>query len=360
MAQVTGTQPAIIYVFVRQEQLELVLISTTGSPIRFSVPDAPAEQVLARVRELQAEIVDPTRRQTTSYRPAAQQLDAWIMQPLRADLRRLGVDTLMFSLDEGLRSLPLAALHDGEQFLIERYRFSIIPSLSLLNLNYVDVRDANILAMGISEFQHLSPLPAVPVELAAIKEQFTRGEVILNEGFTLANLKQQRQAVRAKVLHLATHAEFVPGDDGFIEFWERSVSLQQLATLDWHDPELALLVLSACRTALGDVEAEYGFAGLATSSGVDTAIASLWYASDVGTLGLMSEFYIHLRHLPLKSEALRQAQLSLLRGELQLAAGQIEAESGVLPLPPELTTLGDRHFQHPYYWSGFVTIGNPW
>ncbi|NJO20536.1 MAG: filamentous hemagglutinin N-terminal domain-containing protein, partial [Spirulinaceae cyanobacterium RM2_2_10] len=106
MAQVTGTQPAIIYVFVRQEQLELVLISTTGSPIRFSVPDAPAEQVLARVRELQAEIVDPTRRQTTSYRPAAQQLDAWIMQPLRADLRRLGVDTLMFSLDEGLRSLP--------------------------------------------------------------------------------------------------------------------------------------------------------------------------------------------------------------------------------------------------------------
>ncbi|NJO20535.1 MAG: CHAT domain-containing protein [Spirulinaceae cyanobacterium RM2_2_10] len=240
---------------------------------------------------------------------------------------------------KGCDRSPLAALHDGEQFLIERYRFSIIPSLSLLNLNYVDVRDANILAMGISEFQHLSPLPAVPVELAAIKEQFTRGEVILNEGFTLANLKQQRQAVRAKVLHLATHAEFVPGDDGFIEFWERSVSLQQLATLDWHDPELALLVLSACRTALGDVEAEYGFAGLATSSGVDTAIASLWYASDVGTLGLMSEFYIHLRHLPLKSEALRQAQLSLLRGELQLAAGQIEAESGVLPLPPELTTL---------------------
>jgi len=64
-----------------------------------------------------------------------------------------------------------------------------------------------------------------------------------------------------------------------------------MMNLDWHNPDLALLVLSACRTALGDTEAEYGFAGLAVQSGVDAAIASLWYANDIGTLGLMSEFY---------------------------------------------------------------------
>jgi len=362
LAAETGTRPAMIYVYPRAAQLELILVPFVGEPIHYSVPDAPAERVFASARKLFDEIVDPTRRRTTAYLPPAQQLDTWIMQPLLADLERLNIDTLLFSLDEGLRSLPLAVLHDGERFLIERYRFSVIPSLTLANLNYTDVRGAGILAMGISEFQHLSPLPAVPAEIAAIANTSLHGKAVLNEGFTVENLKQQRQQARAAVVHLATHAEFVPGDRGysFIQFWERPLAFEQLAQLDWRDPDLALLVLSACRTALGDPDAEYGFAGLAVQAGVDTAVASLWYVSDVATLGLMSEFYRQLRIAPFKSEALRRAQLALLHGDLQLEAQQLTGSDARLPLPPALGDLGDRHFRHPYYWSGFTAIGNPW
>ncbi len=360
LAAETGTNPAVIFAFRRREQLELVLLTPTGAPMQYAVPNTPIAEVDARVRELQRTVVDPTLRLTENYLPAAQQLDAWLLQPLQADLARHGIDTLLFSLDEGLRSLPLAALHDGEQFLIERYRFSVIPSLSLANLSYTDVRQANILALGISEFQNLSPLPAVPTELATIAQQASNRRVLLNQGFTLANLKQQRQESQAAVLHLATHAEFVPGERGAIAFWERSLDLAQFAQIDWQDPKLALLVLSACRTALGDLEAEYGFAGLALQSGVETALASLWYASDVGTLGLMSEFYAALRETPLKSEALRQAQLAMLRGELRLRDGQLETDFGPVPLPESLGGLSDRSFQHPYYWSSFTTVGNPW
>ncbi len=362
LAAETQTEPAVIFVFVRREQLELMLVPTTGAPIRYRVPSAPGEAVLAQARALQDEIIDPTRRLTTSYLQPAQQLHRWVMEPLQGDLERLGIDTLLFSLDEGLRSLPLAALHDGRQFLIERYRFSVIPSLTLANLNYTDVRKANVLALGISEFQYLNPLPAVPMELTAIAQPGANRQAILNEGFTVANLKQQRQAARATVVHLATHAEFVPGDrgDSFIQFWERPLAFEEMLALDWQDPELALLVLSACRTALGDPEAEYGFAGLAVQAGVETAIASLWYANDIGTLGLMSEFYHHLGQTPLKSEALRQAQLALLRGDLHLQGQQLVSRSGRLNLPPDLDFITLDNFQHPYYWAGFAAIGNPW
>ncbi|NJO19090.1 MAG: CHAT domain-containing protein [Spirulinaceae cyanobacterium RM2_2_10] len=362
LAAKTGTSPAAIYVFARAEQLELILVPTAGEPMQYSVPGATAAQVRAQVRELQNEVVDPTRRRTTSYLSSAQQLDDWIMAPLQADLQRLGVDTLLFSLDEGLRSLPLAVLHDGEQFLLERYRFSVIPSLSLAKLNYTDVRNADVLAMGMSEFQYLNPLPAVPTELAAIAQQSPGRKAILNDGFTVANLKAQRQQTQAPVVHLATHAEFMPDEQGgsFIQFWEQSLAFEQMAGLDWSDPELALLVLSACRTALGDTTAEYGFAGLAVQSGVDTAIASLWYANDVGTLGLMSEFYHQLSRTPLKSEALRQAQIALLRGELRVEAGHVVGNFGSVDLPADLESINIETFQHPYYWSGFSAIGNPW
>ncbi len=362
LAQQTDTQPAMIYVYPRTQQLELILVPLVGSPIRYSVPEAPAERVFAQVQSLFDEVIDPTRRRTTTYLQPAQQLEAWIMEPLRRDLERLGIDTLLFSLDEGLRSLPLAVLHDGRQFLVERYRFSVIPSLTLANLRFTDVREATVLAMGISEFRDLNPLPAVPMELDAITRRSFYSKAVLNEGFTLANLEAQRQQTRAAVVHLATHAEFVPGERGesFIEFWEESLAFEQLATLDWRDPDLALLVLSACRTALGDPEAEYGFAGLAIQAGVDTAIASLWYASDVATLGLMSEFYAQLGETPLKSEALRRAQVALLSGRFHLAGGRAVGSEEAFLLPPEIAALGDRQFQHPYYWAGFSAVGNPW
>ncbi len=138
------------------------------------------------------------------------------------------------------------------------------------------------------------------------------------------------------------------------------MGLDQLRQLKLNDPPVELLVLSACRTALGDEEAELGFAGLAVLAGVKSALGSLWYVSDEGTVGLMTTFYQELKIAPIKAEALRRAQLAMLSGKVRIEGDQLVTESLRLPLPPELTDLGDKILSHPYYWSGFTLIGNPW
>lgn len=121
-------------------------------------------------------------------------------------------------------------------------------------------------------------------------------------------------------------------------------------------------MLSACSTAVGDEEAELGFAGLAVQAGVKSALASLWLVSDAGTLGLMAEFYQQLRSAPIKAEALRRAQLAMLRGQVHLQDGNL-FYSGTrqgMPLPAGMAGRGDKNLSHPYYWAAFTMIGSPW
>jgi CHAT domain-containing protein len=62
-------------------------------------------------------------------------------------------------MDSGLRSLPLAALHNGKGFLVEEYTVNLVPSLSLTGSRYQDVRSLQVLARGASEFIEQAPLP---------------------------------------------------------------------------------------------------------------------------------------------------------------------------------------------------------
>jgi CHAT domain-containing protein len=217
--------------------------------------------------------------------------------------------------------------------------------------------------MGASKFQQLPPLPAVPVELDVITQQLWPGKSFLNEGFSLNNLKSQRQPYG--IIHLATHADFEPGDasNSYIQLWDSQLKMNQLRQMRWNQPpQVELLVLSACRTAVGDVEAELGFGGLAVQAGVKSALASLWYVDDGGTLALMSEFYRQLSQpdVTIKAEALRRAQITMLRGQLRLEEGELRGPGfrGSIPLPPELE--GNQDFSHPYYWAAFTMIGSPW
>jgi CHAT domain-containing protein len=255
----------------------------------------------------------------------------------------------------------MAALHNQESFLIEKYSIGLMPSLSLTDTRYVDIKKAQLLSMGAATFSNQNPLPAVPEELANITAAWA-GKSFLNQEFTLNNLKYQRQQQPFGIIHLATHGEFKSGkiENSYIQLWDRQLRLDQLGQLGWNDPPVELLVLSACRTALGDEEAELGFAGLAVQAGVKTAIGSLWYVSDEGTLGLMTEFYQQLQQAPIKAEALRQAQLAMLKGEIRIENGQLHLPGGNLPLPPELAKIDKRNLTHPYYWSAFTTIGSPW
>ena len=111
----------------------------------------------------------------------------------------------------------------------------------------------------------------------------------------------------------------------------------------WFLTNVELIVLSACQTAvggeLGNGEEILGFGYLMQDAGARAAIASLWSVSDGGTQVLMNDFYRRLRSGASKSEALQQAQIAMIKGNL--TAGES------LPNP-----------SHPYYWSPFILIGN--
>ncbi len=343
------------------DQLELVVVTSSGTIVRRRVEGATRQRVLATAREFHSTVTNS--RNPRAYLTPAQQLHKWLIASIEPDLKAQQINNLSFIMDTGLRSLPIAALHDGKGFLIERYSVGLMPSLSLTDTRYVDVRDLKVLAMGASEFTDLRSLPAVPVELSSIVGNLWQGKSFFNETFTWENLKTARAKDNFGIIHLATHGEFLPGKAGnsYIQMWNSKLRLDQLKQLELgKNPRVELLVLSSCRTALGDEQAELGFAGLAVLAGVKSAMGSLWYVSDEGTLGLMTTFYRELKQVPVKAEALRQAQLAMLKGQVRLEGGKLIADGASIPLPPELVQLGDKDLTHPYYWSAFTMIGNPW
>ena len=343
-----------------EDQLELVLVTSEGSPIRIRVPGTTRKQVIKAAQEFRGEVTNV--RSGRGYIAPGKQLYQWLVAPLEPELKARGIQNLAFLMDSGLRSLPVAALYDGQKFLIEKYSVGLMPSLSLTDTRYKNIKNMEVLAMGAAKFADQQPLPAVPVELSVITPSPWRGKSFLNDAFTLENLKAQRQQQPFGMIHLATHANFQPGapSNSYIELWDTKLRLNQLSELGWNKPAVELLVLSGCKTALGDEQAELGFAGLAVQAGVKSAIASLWSVNDEGTLGLMTEVYQQLKLAPIKAEALRQAQVAMIKGQVHLKGGQLVASKESVPLPSELVKLGDKNFEHPYFWAGFTMIGNPW
>lgn len=378
--QATGAKPALIYaVFVpttiasqdsqssaqespsrNSDQLEVILVTANGQLIRRPIPGATREKVMDTAQQLRRAVTDI--HIPRPYQSYAQQLYQWLIAPLETELKTQEINNLTFIMDQGLRSLPLAVLHDGENFIIEQYSIGFMPSLSLTDTRYRDVRNLQVLAMGASQFTDQNPLPAVPTELSAIATQLWQGESFLNETFTAANLKKARASHPFGIIHLATHGEFKPGkpNSSYIQFWDSKLKLSDIRQLGLHDPTVELMVLSACRTALGDEEAELGFTGLAVQAGVKSALGSLWYVSDEGTLGLMTNFYEQLQQASLKSEALQQAQLAMTRGQVRIEDGYLITPNRRIALPPELANLPDKELTHPYYWSAFTLVGSPW
>ncbi|MBE9128270.1 MULTISPECIES: CHAT domain-containing protein [unclassified Coleofasciculus] len=387
--QETGTKPALLYaVFVpsnaplltptpglnlnkkletpererdsSQDQLELIIVTAEGQPIRRPIPGATREKVLQTTQQLRRAVTDI--RIPRPYLPAAQQLYQWLVAPIEAELNTHQIDIISLLVDSGLRSLPMAILHDGEQFILEKYNVNLMPSISLTDTRYVDIKNLKVLAMGASEFTDQNPLPAVPVELSTITEKLWQGQSFLNTTFTPQQLKTVRNQTPFGILHLATHGEFKSGkpENSYIQFWNSKLSLEKIRELGLNNPPVELMVLSACRTALGDEKAELGFTGLAVQAGVKSALGSLWYVSDEATLGFMTTFYSYLKQAPIKAEALRQAQLAMIRGEVRIENGQLVTPNRTILLPPQLAELPDKELTHPYYWSAFTLVGNPW
>lgn len=360
-AAATGAQPKQTPEVSSNQVLEIVVVTPEGPPTlkTVAVSESQLQRIAGRFRD---NVTSPGRLRTTSYLRSAQQLYEWMIEPIEAELVQQEIDNLTFILPGGLRSLPVAAFHSGNEFLVERYSLGLMPSVSLTDLRYRDIRDSQVLAVGASDFIDQPELPAVPIELSTIANQLWPGEILLNETFTPARLVNERQQTPYGIVHLATHGDFNAGsvENSYIQFWDQRLGLDQIRSLQLNNPLVELMVLSACRTALGNQQAELGFAGMAVAAGVKTALASLWRVDDVATAGLMAQFYSDLQAEPIKAEALRQTQLAMLQGNIQVEGNQLTWEDGELQLSPELVGTDSSLYKHPYFWASFTTIGSPW
>lgn len=330
------------------------------------------------------------------FRPQSQQLYDWMIRPFESELTELEIDSLVFINDGILRSIPMAVLHDGNQFLTQSYNIRNTPSLALAPSTTMELSDANsVLAfgltqsstidplegttlfpagpftlpsqipsftrLGLGEGKTLNPLPAVQAELSAIQQLLPSSKVFFDTDFTRDRLQQELTSQPPQILHLATHARFgfdaqqtylVTGEKTALSTVESPVpnpsqlplptynetinlnDLYQLIKQTQRDTDgLDFLVLTACETAVGSDRDALGLAGIAVQAGVKSSLASLWQVDDQVTADLISQFYEGLAAGYNKSESLRLAQATWIQ----------DHPSG--------------RYSHPGYWAPFVLVG---
>jgi CHAT domain-containing protein len=318
---------AVIYPIVLDQRLEVIL-SIPGQPLQHYGNDLSNDESTDLVNQLRQSL-NPAFPAAEGL-PAAQTLYNWLVRPAETALAQQPIATLVFVPDDFLRNVPMAALHDGQQYLIEKYSLALTPGLQLFASSTLP-RSLHPLLGGISQaHQGFAALPGVVQEITTIAQQFS-SRVLLDQAFTLSQLQTHIKRYPHPVVHLATHGQFSSrAEDTFILTWNDRLQIQDLAQWLHRSSSIELLVLSACQTAKGDRRAALGLAGLAVRSGARSTIATLWNAQDQSTADLMGEFYHQLHSSQNKAAALRQAQLTLLRSQ----------------------------YDHPYYWAGFVLVGN--
>jgi len=346
-------------------QLDLVLITASGEPKGIRVPlrqadfrDALQKLYGALSRQENLAVNDANGPSRSLYRQ--------IFASLEPMLQEQKITTLLLSADQGLQAIPYAALHNGKQFLGEQYGLSLTPSLNLTNLQPPLGRGGDLLALGASRFDGLAPLPLVPEELRAVSIG-QKSEIFLDQAFTPSSLLISAAEPRFRRVHVATHAEFLPGGPSQSRIYTGTgaIALKEFASLRSRraDASLDLISLSACRTAIGDPDSELGFAGLALQAGARSAIGSLWYVDDVATSAFFVQTYRHLEAGVPKAEALQLTRQAFSRGLIRLEADRVVGASGevlLAGLDASQRRMAASGLTHPYFWGGIQLMGSPW
>lgn len=369
-----GSGAVALYTILGAEKYRVILITPdVQQAAEYPIKAADLERKILAFREvLQNPRQDP--------RPLAVELYKILVGPIAKDLQGAQAETLMWSLDGTLRYVPMAALYDGERYMVERYRNVVFTPASNSRLKDQPSAKWSGLGLGVSKAQSgFSALPGVPEELyGIISEQENgsalAGKVILDDAFTEETF---RAALRQRypVVHIASHFAVQPGNetDSFLLLGDGGrLSLAKIKSAVNLFGGVELLTLSACDTATGGTGADgkevESFAVLAQRQGAKAVMASLWPVADASTKQLMQSFYRIRNSQPgmPKAEALRRAQVSLLRGEAGELVGNIERR-GLLTTPSaqrngEASAAsgsgGKTTFAHPFFWAPFILIGN--
>ena len=331
---------AALYPLILGDRLELILITADGPPVHYTTAVSPADlsnTVGELKRTLSTDVLDA--------RPSAGQLYDWLIRPLEGALSDRQIENIIYLPDGVLRYVPIAVLYDGEQWLAQKYQSHNITAAAIDDLTAKPASTLSVLAgaftadipayqVEVGQQSYLyEGLPAAKQEIENLAAVIPNTVALLDHDFspgsTLSAVGDQR------IVHLATHAKFVPGqpEESFVLFGDGStVDMQGIG--QWQLPTVDLVVFSACQTAVslaGSGKEILGLGFQVQQTGAGAAIASLWSVDDTATAALMNQFYLALSEGLTKAEALQRAQRRLMESD---------------------------RFSHPHDWAAFILIGN--
>ena len=347
----------------------------------------------AELRSKAFEVLGALDSRTTDSRPHLEELYGMIVTPIEAELKPLEassagqsvVPTLLWSLDDALRYLPMAALYDGHQYMLERFNNVLFTPESyghMAESPLINGANSSVLAMGLSRsYGGLPALPGVMSELNSVVHDSDvpdshgpmEGKLLPNDQFTLATLRTQLGPGKSfSVVHIASHfvVETGKGEEPYLMMggedaadakgFEWNLSDMENSTVAFRGTHL--LTLSACSTAK-DYKSRDGLemdslGMIAQQKDAEAVLATMWDVNDASTSRLMSDFYSRWVKHPAdgKAEALRQAQLALLRGTATAPNGT--GERGFQTRQDTTAAAHQAGYSHPFYWAPFVLIGN--
>jgi tetratricopeptide (TPR) repeat protein/CHAT domain-containing protein len=396
--QQTNKKTVAVYTLVGQRNFWALIVSpdsvkAVSSPIKDVELN---DKALKLWGILQSDVYDPTVLSKQIYDVVFKSLE----KLLPSD-----TNTIMWSLDGNLRYLPMSALFDGKQFLVERFNHVVFTRADSQRILKSPNPNWSASGFGTSKphtVKHLgsdiffSELPGVTQELNDIfkplnpQNGILNGQVFSDEMFTRNTFLETLKSTRP-VVHISSHFAFRPGDEerSFLLLGDGTAfSLNDMKKVTNLFEGVDLLALSACNTAATQQDANGrevdGFAELAQRLGSGAVMATLWSVADNSTPWLMKDFYnLKLNKGENKAEALRNAQLSLLKGKAKI--NPLVKRADLSPIKIEVVEKKDENptktrnsdviyldkkdapvwnkkkrppFSHPFYWSPFILFGN--
>ncbi|MFK8186208.1 MAG: CHAT domain-containing protein [Phormidesmis sp.] len=360
-------QAALLYPLVLEDRLEIILV-TPDELVRKTVA-VSAQALNQEISQFRRDLLNVSSNPQLS----GNQLYRRLIEPIEAELAEEGITTLLYAADSQLRYVPLSALHTGEKWLAQQYSVNQITAASLTDFSAPDSNQLSVLAGAFSEGEYsfdigssrfsFAGLPFAGKEVEEIKREVDNSETYFNQQFNPNTILPKMGSYG--VVHFATHAAFLPGspNNSFILFGNGDrVSLRDIA--DWDLPNVDLIVLSACQTAVsedfGSGDEILGFGYQMQQTGARAAIASLWQVDDGGTQVLMNAFYLALENGFSKAEALQRAQQALINDDLAFVGSTGTTRAGIDISGSNAQRSGELKGDsaHPYYWAPFILIGN--
>lgn len=363
-----GNATALLEFVVAEEKSYLIVLTRDGKTTPLQSTLYPLNVTAKQLSEEVGEFRRMLAERDLTYQTKARQLYDLLLKPAEEKLK--GKKTLCVVPDKALWELPFQALQsrDGVH-LIEDLTLFYAPSLSVLRESIkkrvpaTASRANTFFALANPQLpgkssqklnpdrtrERLDPLPEAENEVKTVSRLYGAANSLIFVGADARESRVKAAAPKYRVLHFATHG-LLDGQNpmySHLTLSQGAGEAQEDGLLEAReiinmDLNAELAVLSACQMARGWVGAGEGVIGMSWAffvAGVPTIVASQWKVDSVSTTNLMIDFHRRLTRRPgtrarqQKAESLRQASLSLLRSE---------------------------RYRHPFYWAGFVMVGDGW